>query len=169
MKPTNLTKIKLIAEIGWNHMGDMRLAKKMVLAAKKSGADFVKFQAWSVNNLQPGPWDTDGRREIYEKAELSKENFILLQNYCKKIKVKMTTSIFNIKDFYKIEKCKFDYIKIPSHEVYNSELIRFCENNYKNLLISVGAAKWNEILNLKKIKNFKKKLLNALCFFLSMS
>ena len=83
MKPTNLTKIKLIAEIGWD-MGDMRLAKKMVLAAKKSGADFVKFQAWSVNNLQPGPWDTDGRREIYEKAELSKENFILLQNYCKK-------------------------------------------------------------------------------------
>ena len=28
-------KINLIAEIGWNHMGDMDLAEKMIIAAKK--------------------------------------------------------------------------------------------------------------------------------------
>ena len=61
---------KLIAEIGWNHMGDMTLAKDMIWAAKESGCDFAKFQTWSVDRLKPGVWDTDGRREIYEKAEL---------------------------------------------------------------------------------------------------
>ena len=39
-------KIDLIAEIGWNHLGDMKLAKKMIVAASNSGADYVKFQSW---------------------------------------------------------------------------------------------------------------------------
>ena len=65
-------KIKLIAEVGWNHMGDLDLAKKMILAAKSAGADICKFQTWREENLKPGPWDTDGRREIYKKANLSK-------------------------------------------------------------------------------------------------
>ena len=34
----------LVAEIGWNFLGDISLAKKMILEAKKSGADAVKFQ-----------------------------------------------------------------------------------------------------------------------------
>ena len=39
---------KLIAEIGWNFLGDLNLAKEMILAAKESGADFAKFQTWST-------------------------------------------------------------------------------------------------------------------------
>ena len=46
---------QLIAEIGWNHMGDLNLAKEMVFAAKENGADYAKFQTWSVKNLKPGP------------------------------------------------------------------------------------------------------------------
>ena len=45
---------KLIAEIGWNHMGDMQLAKEMISAAKESGADCAKFQTWSVSRLKSG-------------------------------------------------------------------------------------------------------------------
>ena len=59
---------KLISEIGWNHMGDMTLAKEMIHASKENGADFVKFQTWSVDRLTSGPWDEDGRFEIYKKA-----------------------------------------------------------------------------------------------------
>jgi len=67
-----MKEIKLIAEIGWNHMGSISLAEKMIKAAKGSGADYAKFQTWSVKNLKPGPWDNDGRRQIYEKANLIK-------------------------------------------------------------------------------------------------
>ena len=42
----------LVAEIGWNFIGNLKLAKKMILAAKKSGADFVKFQIWNPKNLK---------------------------------------------------------------------------------------------------------------------
>ena len=54
-------KIKLIAEIGWNHMGDINLAKEMISAAASNGADIVKFQTWSESDLLSGPWDEDGR------------------------------------------------------------------------------------------------------------
>ena len=59
-----MNKPELIAEIGWNHQGDMSLAKKMIKAAKSSGADYAKFQTWSVKRLKKG--DNDGRREIYK-------------------------------------------------------------------------------------------------------
>ena len=62
-------KPEVIAEIGWNHQGDMELAKQMIYQAAINGADYAKFQTWSVSKLKPGPWDNDGRRQIYEKAE----------------------------------------------------------------------------------------------------
>ena len=72
---------KIIAEIGWNHMGDMNLAKKMILAAKDNGADFVKTQIFNVKYLKDGPWMTDGRKEIYQKAQLNNEKYNELVNF----------------------------------------------------------------------------------------
>ena len=90
-------KINLIAEVGWNHMGDIALAEKMIKLAKKSGADYCKFQTWSEKNLKPGPWDTDGRREIYKKAGLTEEKHHLLKKICESEKVNFLTSVFNMK------------------------------------------------------------------------
>jgi sialic acid synthase SpsE len=33
---------------------DMNLAKEMIKAAAESGADYAKFQTWSVSRLKPG-------------------------------------------------------------------------------------------------------------------
>ena len=44
-------QIKLIAEIGVNHNGNISLAKKSILAAKKCGAETVKFQTFNVDNF----------------------------------------------------------------------------------------------------------------------
>ena len=73
---------KVIAEIGWNHMGDMKLAKQMIKEAALNGATHAKFQTWSVKRLKDGSWDSDGRRQIYEKAELSWAQHIELRDYC---------------------------------------------------------------------------------------
>ena len=39
-----MKKIFLVAEIGCNHMGDLKTAKKLIDQAKYCGADYVKFQ-----------------------------------------------------------------------------------------------------------------------------
>ena len=45
---------KIIAEIGWNFMGDMSLAEEMIEAAKYCGADIAKFQYWNPSKLNCG-------------------------------------------------------------------------------------------------------------------
>jgi len=149
-----MEKIKIIAEIGWNHMGDMSLASKMIEAASKSGADICKFQTWSEKNLKEGPWDKDGRREIYKKAELDEQKHIFLKKTCEENNVEFLTSIFNINDLDLIKNLKMKEIKIPSHEVNNIKLIKETEKYFEKILVSTGAAKWDEI---KKIFTEIKK------------
>lgn len=158
-----INKIKIIAEIGWNHMGNIQLAEKMIKAATNAGADFCKFQTWSVENLKKGPWDKDGRRQIYEKAQLSFDDHIKLKKICLKYKVGFFTSLFNINDALMLNKINKKIIKIPSHEIHNVSLIKKCLNIFDQVLISTGAAKWTEVKRISKINNYKKKAIMMHC------
>lgn len=137
--------VKVIAEIGWNHCGDMELAKEMILAAKESGATYAKFQSWSVSRLKPGAWDTDGRREIYEKAELTRERHIELINYCNEVGIKFMSSVFSIKDAELLVELGVEDVKIPSFESRNHELIKYCDDNFKSVFMSTGTSTLSEI------------------------
>ncbi len=148
----------LIAEIGWNFMGKISLAKSMIDAAKKSGADFVKFQIWNPDNLETGDWDHDGRRKIYQKAYLNEKRYKQIHNYCKKIKIGCFASIFSETEINFYNKINKDLIKIPSHEAYNIKLIDKCLKKFKQVIISAGALKKRELIKLNKYKNNKKVL-----------
>lgn len=156
-----MKKIKLIAEIGWNHLGDMNLAKKMIISAAKSGADICKFQTWSEKSLKAGPWDSDGRREIYKRAELSMKDHYFLKRVCKKNNVDFCTSIFNIHDIKFLKKLNNKIIKIPSHEIHNIKLIKECIKNFKLVLVSLGAAKWNEVKRVALLKSSNLVLMHC--------
>ena len=45
----NISGIKIIAEAGVNHEGKIDDALKLVKMAKKSGANFIKFQNYKLN------------------------------------------------------------------------------------------------------------------------
>ena len=152
------SEIKIIAEIGWNHMGDTDLAEKMINQAASSGADYCKFQTWKVDSLKSGPWDNDGRLEIYKKAELTKEKHKKLLEICKKNKINFMTSVFNIKDLEFVASLSNEIVKIPSHEVYNIELIKEAQNLFKTVIISIGACDWSEFLDLHKKVDLGKEI-----------
>lgn len=143
--------VEIIAEIGWNHMGDMDLAEQMIKAASEAGATYAKFQTWSTKRLKSGEWDHDGRREIYENAELSKENHIFLIDKCDKYKIKFLSSCFSVEDAQLLKSLKQKEIKIPSMEVRNYELINYCVNSFDHLYISTGTATEEDLINLKEI------------------
>ncbi len=48
---SNDRKCFVIAEAGVNHNGDLNLAKELILAAHKVGADAVKFQTWVTEDI----------------------------------------------------------------------------------------------------------------------
>ena len=138
-------KVLLIAEIGWNHFGDIELAKKMIDAAKLSGADFAKFQTWSVSRLKKGVWDNDGRREIYNKAYLTDAMYEELYNYSKSLDLKCFASVFSDEDYNRLLKIDNEFIKIPSPEAHDLDLIKKSVKDFKNVVVSTGALKKNEL------------------------
>jgi N,N'-diacetyllegionaminate synthase len=137
--------IKVIAEIGWNHCGDMNLAKKFIKAASKSGADFAKFQTWSTSRLKSGDWDNDGRREIYNNAELSEEDHLNLIDCCNQNNILFLSSVFSISDAELLIKIGCKEVKIPSFESRNIDLIKFCDKNFETIILSTGTSSLEEI------------------------
>jgi len=135
----------------------------MILAAKKSGADSVKFQLWNPMKLKPGPWDKDGRRKIYERSYLDYKKFKLLYNFSKKNKIDCFASIFSADEILLHKKVNSKIVKIPSHESYNIKIIDECVKNFEYVLISLGALKKDELIKILKIVKQKKNLIPLHC------
>ena len=142
---------KVIAEIGWNFMGDMDLAEEMIVSAKASGADIAKFQYWNPSKLKPGPWDTDGRSEIYRAAALNEEKIRLLMRLCDENHIEFLISAFNASDASFISNIGIKKLKIPSHEVANTSLHIFAANNFREVYVSLGAGTSVEVEKACKI------------------
>lgn len=126
-------------------MGDMHLAKEMIAAAQENGADFVKFQTWSVSRLKDGPWDSDGRREIYNKAELSLDQHHLLKEYSDKLGVKFFSSVFSLADAELLASVDTEYVKIASFDARNTELLQHVGSVFNNIFVSTGTCSIAEI------------------------
>ena len=84
----------IIAEIGINHDGKINKAKKLILEAKKNGADAVKFQHVKAGDL----YLTNSKNfKILKKLELSEKTLSNLRNYAKKIKINFLCTPFSIR------------------------------------------------------------------------
>ena len=139
--------MKIIAEIGWNHMGDMDLAKTMIDSAINSGANVVKFQYWNPTYLTKGDWDKDGRRQIYEQAALDLEKVRKLNDFVDNAGGEFLISVFGTYGAKDIHSIGLSNIKIPSHETTNLRLIEFCANNFDYIYFSAGASLEKDVIN----------------------
>ena len=75
-------KITLIAEIGENYLGSISFAKKLIDEAKKSGADYAKFQSYNELCLKR----SDPEYNWFKKVSLTDKNHLMLKKHCKKKK-----------------------------------------------------------------------------------
>ena len=85
----------LIAEIGINHNGSLKLAKQLIDLAKKYNFNSVKFQKRDPDISVPEkqkkevrhtPWGKMTYLEYKIKIEFGEREFKAIDNYCKKIK-----------------------------------------------------------------------------------
>ena len=145
----------IISEIGWNFLGDLSLAKKMIESSKEAGCKHVKFQLWNPNNLAAGVWDNDGRRQIYEKAYLDENKYCELYEYSKSLEIDCFASIFDKKSYEILKSVSQKLIKIPSVEAYDLDLIKKSLKDFEKVIVSTGALKKKELENLLQFKNEK--------------
>ncbi|GAF77132.1 unnamed protein product, partial [marine sediment metagenome] len=70
----------IIAEAGSNHNGDLKLAKKLIDAASDAGADAIKFQLFTDEELS----SNKKTKTILKKFEFKRNWIGDLSTYCKK-------------------------------------------------------------------------------------
>ena len=78
--------------MGVNHNGDLKLAKKLIIAAKKVGANAVKFQIFQLINwlarnskkLLSKKKTKKKQHQMLKKLELRIENYYELKKLCEK-------------------------------------------------------------------------------------
>ncbi len=165
-------KIFIIAEIGVNHNGKVTIAKKLINKLSKLDINAVKTQAYSAETLASTNSElanyqsnnTHGFKNQYEmlkEYELSEKELINLSNYSKKVGISFFTSVFAITDFKKLKKLSNQYIKIPSGEFSNHDLVDYAIDNYKEIILSTGLSNMDEIEKIiKRIKKKRKNLNN---------
>ena len=93
----------IIAEAGVNHNGNLKIAKKLINAAKKCGADYIKFQTFNpklmtTSQSSIAPYqkkikiDEKKQLNLLQKLSLSNDEFLKLYSYSKKKKIKFLSS-----------------------------------------------------------------------------
>lgn len=152
----------VIAEAGVNHNGSMELAKQMVLAAKKAGADYVKFQTFIPKNLvsrfaQKAEYQKkttgggESQLQMLEKLALTQQDFVELQAYCREVGIGFLSTPFDFESIDFLEKLDMDFWKLPSGEVTNLPYLEKIARTGKRVVMSTGMCEMNEISDAVKI------------------
>ena len=93
----------LIAEIGINHNGDIRLAKEMITAAADAGFNAVKFQKRAVELVytneylespRKSPWG-ETQRDQKEGLEFDEAEYRIIDDYCNELNIKWSASCWD--------------------------------------------------------------------------
>lgn len=148
--------IFIIAEAGVNHNGSPALAKKLALAAKKAGADAVKFQTFKAELLaSPSArkagyqarttGGSDSQLAMLKKLELNREAHFALKTYCRKIGIEFLSSPFDLESADFLLKMGLRFMKIPSGEITNLPLLRKLGASGRKIIISTGMARLAEV------------------------
>lgn len=135
-----------IAEIGINHGGDMKLAEDMIVAAKASGADIVKFQMYDPLKIL-GP--KSPHLEEAARCQFSKNNHRLLKEFCNEVGIEYCCSVFDPIDVLFFEEIGMKRYKIASRSVNDIELIKAIKATNKPAIASNGLDK--DLTQLKSI------------------
>lgn len=165
----------IIAEIGINHNGYLKLAKKLIYESKKAGANAVKFQKRDVSDLvnfnkNPGksigylskhPNDIKKTKVKFggwvypdTRLELTDKDYLEIKKYTKKLKIDLIITPWDEKSMLFIKKLGVKFIKIASIDANNYHFCEFIAKHKHPTIISTGMCTYEEILKTQKI--FKK-------------
>lgn len=155
-------KVFIIAEIGNNHEGSFKIAKKLILLAAKAGADAVKFQTYKTENFIR---KEDAKRfKQLKKFELTYEQFKKLKKFAHQNKMRFISTPLDIESANFLIK-NTDVIKIASGDNNFFPLIENILNSKKSIIISTGMTNFTQIKKMLRIifkiigkKNAKKRI-----------
>lgn len=135
----------VIAEIGINHEGSLQVAKEMVDAAHRAGAEVVKHQTHIVEDEMSGaakkviPGNADvSIYEIMERCSLNEADELDLKNYVESKGMIFISTPFSRAAADRLNKFDIPAYKIGSGECNNYPLLEHIASFGKPIILSTG-------------------------------
>lgn len=151
-----MSRTLIIAEAGVNHNGDLEMARELVRAAARAGADIVKFQTFvtekSISRDAPkagyqtaatGSGET--QYEMVKKLELSRADHDALIAECADAGIRFWSTAFDDESINMLIDLGIDMLKIPSGELTNLPFLRDIGRRGLPVIMSTGMATLDEI------------------------
>ncbi|OCQ20193.1 polyhydroxyalkanoate biosynthesis repressor PhaR [Pseudoalteromonas luteoviolacea] len=151
----------VIAEIGINHEGSLKVAFEMVDAAIEAGAEIIKHQTHVVEDEMCGeakkviPGNADvSIYEIMERCALNEEDETKLKEYVESKGAIFISTPFSRAAAFRLERMGVSAYKIGSGECNNYPLVDLVASFGKPVILSTGM---NDIPSIKKsVEIFEK-------------
>ena len=148
--------IFVIAEAGVNHNGDIAMALQLCDAAKKAGADAVKFQTFRAEDLvvrgaptaeyQARQTGVHDQYSMLERLELSEAHHQKIKAYCDAIGIEFFSTPFSVNAVDMLVKLGVKRLKLSSGELTHRALVEHAAATQLPLLMSTGMGTMQEII-----------------------
>lgn len=146
----------IIAEMSANHAGKIENAKKIIHAAKESGADCVKIQTYTADTMtidcdneyfkiSGGLWDGYNLYNLYKEAYTPWEWQAELKAEAQKVGIDFLSTPFDKTSVDFLESIGLEFYKIASYELVDIPLIEYIASKKKPIIMSTGMGTLAEI------------------------
>jgi N,N'-diacetyllegionaminate synthase len=146
----------IIAEAGVNHNSDLQTALRLVEAAKNSGADCVKFQAFTAEELttrqavkaayqhncgSPG----ESQYDMLKRCELTEKDFVAIKKHCDKQGIDFLITPFSVRWVGILAEMGITAFKIGSGNITCLDLLKEIAETHLPVIMSTGMAYMPEV------------------------
>ena len=141
-----MIKTIIIAEAGVNHNGDLAIALNLVTAAKKVGADCVKFQTFKAEQIvtKTAPKAayqlevTDKKENQFDmlrKLELDFASYKVIVDRCQELEIDFLSTPYNVEDVDFLIELGVKGFKIASGQITELPFLKYCARKGLKMII----------------------------------
>jgi N-acetylneuraminate synthase len=147
----------VIAEAGVNHNGSLEMAKELIEAGAKAGADAVKFQTFRAAEIvsrfapkaayqQRNTDDAESQLDMIKKLELSIEDHRILIEHARQNGIEFLSTPFDLSSLrLLVDDLGLRTIKIPSGEITNAPFLVKIAATGCRIILSTGMSTLGEV------------------------
>jgi len=149
-----MKKTYIIGEIGINHQGDLKIAKRLIDIAAAAGCDAVKFQKRNpdicvpeAQKSKPRSWQGEDMTylEYKYKVEFGKEEYDEIDRYCKEQGIAWSASPWDLDSVEFLTQYDIPFIKLPSASLTDDNLLSACVEKFPKVIFSTGMSTEEEV------------------------
>jgi N-acetylneuraminate synthase len=144
----------IVAEIGINHNGDIKIAKALIDAAIRARVDAVKFQKRTPelcvpeeqhHQMRETPWGYISYMEYRERVEFGEAEYREIDKYCREKGMTWFASVWDEPSADFMEAFNPVCYKIPSAALTDHGLLKHVRTKKKPVFLSTGMSTMEEI------------------------